>query len=102
MIASVGSMMDGISRFSTRTSPGACMMTPRMVLVFSLDFVVWVKRSFRGCGSGGPGAKELVRGAGQQDGGHGDHTERQDARGARNTDQGGRDPTEPEADHAQQ
>ena len=35
MIASVGSRIVGFSRSSTRTSPGACMMTPRMV-VFSL------------------------------------------------------------------
>ena len=33
MIASVGSTIVGISRSSTRTSPGPCMMTPRMVVV---------------------------------------------------------------------
>src|SRR4051812_365578 len=32
MIASVGCSIRGSARFSTRTSPGACMTTPRMVV----------------------------------------------------------------------
>src|SRR5690349_15583920 len=45
MIASVGSTIVGFSRSSTRTSPGAYMMTPRIVVSFLFEgYGVWTGR----------------------------------------------------------